>query len=131
MHDVIVVGGGVIGLSIARELAGRRSVLVLDRRATGEGASWAAAGMLSPLSEADDQGPFFQLCRASFGLYRRFAEDLRAESGIEPGYSGHGVLVVAKSEQSSSVLRRRYDWQRQAGFEVELLAPEDVRKMEP
>ena len=131
MHDVIVIGEGVIGLSIGRALAGRRSVLLLDRGATGEGASWAAAGMLSPLSEADDQGPFFQLCRASFGLFQRFVQDLRDESGIDPGYSGNGVLLIATSEQSSGVLRRRYDWQRQAGFEVELLAPEDVRRMEP
>ncbi|PYS55990.1 MAG: hypothetical protein DMG13_02005 [Acidobacteria bacterium] len=111
MFDVIVIGGGVIGLSIARELAGRRSVMLLDRGATGEGASWAAAGMLSPMSEADDQGPLFQLCRASFELFRRFVEDLREESGIDAGYCGHGVLLV--------------------GFDVELLTPEDVRKMEP
>src|SRR5206468_10121682 len=131
MFDVIVIGGGVIGLSIARELAGRRSVMLLDRGATGEGASWAAAGMLSPMSEADDQGPLFQLCRASFELFRRFVEDLREESGIDAGYCGHGVLLVATSGESSSVLQRRYDWQRQAGFDVELLTPEDVRKMEP
>ena len=65
MYDVIVIGGGIIGLSIAREIAGRKSVLLLDRGATGQGTSRAAAGMLTPLSEADDQGPFFQLCRTS------------------------------------------------------------------
>ncbi|PYS00590.1 MAG: hypothetical protein DMG12_17490 [Acidobacteria bacterium] len=55
MHDVIVIGEGVIGLSIGRALAGRRSVLLLDRGATGEGASWAAAGMLcSALDRAFD-----------------------------------------------------------------------------
>src|SRR2546425_414821 len=77
MHDVIVIGGGVIGLSIARELGGRKSVLLLDRGATGQGTSRAAAGMLSPLSEADDQGPFFQLCRESraFSVESRFAQE--------------------------------------------------------
>src|SRR5439155_5528576 len=131
MYDAIVIGGGVIGLSIARELAGRRSVLLLDRGTTGTGASWAAAGMLSPLSEADDRGQFFQLCRASFELFRPFVEALREESGVDSGYCGHGVLLVATSEASSNVLQQRHDWQRRAGFEVELLGPEDVRKIEP
>ena len=80
MYDVIVVGGGVIGLSIARELAGRKSVLLLDRGSTGQGTSRAAAGMLTPLSEANDQGPFFQLCRASHAMYARFVDELQRQS---------------------------------------------------
>src|SRR5438093_4181756 len=131
MYDAIVIGGGVIGLSIARELAGRRSVLLLDRGTTGTGASWAAAGMLSPLSEADDQGPFFQLCRASFQVFPQFVETLQEESGVDPDYCRSGVLLIATTEASSHVLQRRYDWQRRAGFEVELLSPEDVRQVEP
>src|SRR5713226_4593655 len=87
MHDVIVIGGGIIGLSIARELAGRKSVLLLDRSATGQGTSRAAAGMLTPLSEADDQGPFFQLSRASLAMYDRFVDELRKEPGLDVAYS--------------------------------------------
>src|SRR5262245_3553971 len=102
MHDVIVIGGGVIGLSIARELAGRKSVLLLDRSSTGQGTSRAAAGMLSPLSEADDQGPFFQLSRASYLLYDGFVENLQLETGSDVGYSTDGLLFLASSEESSN-----------------------------
>src|SRR5438128_9465185 len=98
MYDVIVIGGGIIGLSIARELAGRKSVLLLDRGATGQGASRAAAGMLTPLSEADDQGPFFQLSRASLAMYDRFVEEIRNESGLDVCYSTEGLLFIASSE---------------------------------
>src|SRR5437762_6338021 len=128
MHDVIVIGGGVIGLSIARELAGRKSVLLLDRSSTGQGTSRAAAGMLTPLSEADDQGPFFQLCRASHALYPRFVDDLKKESRLDLGYSTEGLLCLASSAESASVLRRRYEWQKKAGFEVDLLEADVVRQ---
>jgi glycine oxidase len=131
MHDVIVIGGGVIGLSIARELAGRKSVLLLDRGPTGQGTSRAAAGMLTPLSEADDQGPFFQLSRASHALYPKFVEELMHESGLDVGYSSEGLLCLASSEDAATTLRRRYDWQKRAGFDVELLSADDVHKMEP
>jgi len=131
MHDVIVIGGGVIGLSVARELAGRKAVLVLDRGATGEGTSWAAAGMLSPLSEADDQDPFFQLCRASHDTYRKFIGELEDETGIDCGYSGSGLLCLACSEESANALRRRCEWQRKAGFAVENISADEVRRMEP
>jgi glycine oxidase len=131
MHDVIVIGGGIIGLSIARELGGRKSVLLLDRGATGQGTSRAAAGMLSPLSEADDQGPFFQLCRESLARYDRFVEELQKESGLDVAYSTEGLLTLASSEDSAVTLRHRYEWQHQAGFRVELLLAGDVRQMEP
>src|SRR6266581_2484157 len=122
MHDVIVIGGGVIGLTIARELAGRKSVLLLDRGPTGQGTSRAAAGMLTPLSEADDQGPFFQLSRASLAMYDRFVAELKNESGLDIAYSTEGLLCLASSEESAETLRRRYEWQHRAGFKVELLS---------
>src|SRR5689334_16230190 len=119
MYDVIVIGGGVVGLSIAREAAARKSVLLLDRGATGQGTSSAAAGMLSPLSEADYQGPFFQLCRASLAMYDRFVEELENESGLDLAYSREGLLSLASSEDAAATFCHRYEWQRHAGFKVE------------
>jgi glycine oxidase len=118
-------------LSIARELAGRKSVLVLERRATGQGTSRAAAGMLTPLSEADDQGPFFQLSRASQALYGRFVQEIEEESKLDAGYSNNGVLCLASTAEAADVMRHRYDWQKSAGFNVELLTADDARRMEP
>jgi glycine oxidase len=131
MHDVIVIGGGVIGLSIARELAGHKSVLLLDRGPTGEGTSRAAAGMLAPLSEAEDQTPFLRLCMASHALYSRFVADVQRESDLDVGYASEGLLCLASSEESGAILHRRYEWQRQAGFAVELLTADELHQMEP
>src|SRR5215831_20855292 len=106
MHDVIVIGGGVVGLTIARELARRKSVLLVDRGPTGQGTSRAAAGMLTPLSEADDQGPFFQLCRLSHSMYDRFVCDLESETSLDCGYGKNGLIVLASDEEAAATLRR-------------------------
>lgn len=131
MYDVIVIGGGIIGLSIARELAGRKSVLVLDRGATGQGTSRAAAGMLTPLSEADDQGPFFQFCRASQALFPGYIRDLEKETEVDCQFSTPGLLFIASTEETASTLRCRAEWQRKAGFDVDIVSADDVRKLEP
>src|SRR5438093_11524625 len=100
MHDVVVVGGGVIGLSIAREVAADgRSVLVLDRGTSGESASWAAAGLLAPQSEAQQSDSFFRLCTASLRMYRAWTDHLREQTGVDSEYVDCGLLYIASSQE--------------------------------
>lgn len=132
MHDVVIVGGGVIGLAAARELAiSGRSVLVLDRGNPRDATSWAAAGMLAPQSEADAPSPFFDLCLASARLYHAWVDHLHEESGIDPDYSDSGLIFLASSEDSLCRLRRVAEWQKGAGLACELLTPEEALRLEP
>jgi glycine oxidase len=132
MHDVIIVGGGVIGLSVARELAVQgKSVLVLDRGNTRDATSWAAAGMLAPQSEADGASPFFDLCLASAKLYRDWANHLHEESGIDPEYADSGLLYVASTDGGALPPEA---WPRMAavhGFERRVPFPEAAVQLEP
>ncbi len=131
MYDMVVIGGGVIGLSIARQISGNQSVLLLERGVAGEGTSWAAAGMLTPQSEADDEGAFFQLSMASLRMYRKFVEELKLESGIDPEYDDAGLLVLASSGNEMAVLESRAAWQRAAGMSVDILNSAEVLLLEP
>src|SRR5215467_2724374 len=83
--EVVIVGGGVIGLAIARALARRgvRDVSVIERDDFGREASWAAGGILAPQVEADAADDFFRLAHASRDLYPDFADQLRSESGTD------------------------------------------------
>lgn len=132
LHDVIIVGGGVIGLSVARELAVQgKSVLVLDRGNPRDATSWAAAGMLAPQSEADAASPFFDLCLASARLYRDWANHLHEESGVDPEYADSGLLYVASTEDALCRLKRTMEWQQSMGLKAELLSPETTARLEP
>jgi len=69
--DVVVVGGGIVGLAIARQLAKRgAAVAVLEQARVGSGASGAAAGMLAAQVETEEDGPFFALQAESRRLWR-------------------------------------------------------------
>lgn len=131
--DVAIVGGGVIGLSIARQLAlrGVRSVTVIERGEFGKEASWAAGGILAPQVEADRADDFFELARASRDLYPTFARALQNETGIDVQLEQTGTLYVGFTEDDEQEMRRRFDWQTRAGLRVEWLAGEDARHLEP
>ena len=84
MDDVLILGAGVVGLSLAYELAGQgATVRVLDRGAPGQEASWAGAGILPPAGRAGSH-PYEQLASLSEGLHPRWAESLREAQGA-PG----------------------------------------------
>ena len=134
-HDIVIVivGGGVIGLTIARALAlrGVRDVCVLERGNLGTEASWAAAGMLLPQVEADSQDAFFDLACRSRDLYPAFAAALREETGVDVELDTTGTLYLALNEHDQEEIERRYEWQTRAGFQVERLSGAEARKLEP
>ena len=133
ISDAVIVGGGVIGLSVARELAlrGLRNVTVIERGEFGKEASWAAGGILAPQVEADRLDNFFKLASASRDLYPAFARALQDETGIDVQLEQTGTLYVGFTEADEQEMRRRFDWQTRAGLRVEWLSGEDARQLEP
>src|ERR1700752_263542 len=121
--DVVIVGGGVIGLAIARKLAlrGMSDVCLIERGTLGAEASFAAAGMLLPQVEADAEDDFFALACRSRDLYPAFAAALREETGIDVELDTTGTLYLALNERDQDEIERRYRWQARAGLAVELL----------
>lgn len=132
MHDVIVVGGGLIGLAAARELALNGLQVVLFERGQPErSASWAAAGMLSPLAEAEDADAFLEFLRASRSLYPSFTRSIEEATGLPTGYRSEGTFLVALNESDEAALRQRFTWQRAADLPVEWLTGDEARRHEP
>ena len=131
--SVVIVGGGVIGLSIARELAlrGRRDIVLLERGDLGKEASWAAGGILAPQVEANAADDFFQLARTSRDMYRQFAQALRDETGVDIELDQTGTLYVGFNDEDEQEMQRRYDWQTSEGLHVEWLSGDEARLIEP
>jgi glycine oxidase len=131
--DVVILGAGVIGLSIARSLARRgvRRVTIIERASPGAEASSAAGGMLAAQAEADHADAFLELACASRDLYPSFALELKEETGVDIELERTGTLYLGFTEEDEAEMSRRYDWQTSAGLMVQKLTPADARLMEP
>ena len=133
IQDVLIIGGGVIGLSIARQLRkkGAKKITVLERGVAGREASYAAAGMLAPQAETEEINDFFRLCAESNILYRSVAAELFDETGVDIELDRNGTLYLAFTDEDVKEIRHRFAWQKKAGLEIEHLSAEAVRKLEP
>lgn len=131
--DLAVVGGGVIGLSIALELARRgRQVQVIERDQFGAAASTVAAGMLAPASEVERSDPgtiAFQL--DSLGRYPEFVAVIEELSGMECGYRTEGTLWAARHHDDELEIERIVQIQCEHGLSARRLSGPQVRDREP
>jgi len=131
--DVVIIGGGVIGLSIARALGQRgvRDVCLIERAALGTEASFAAGGILAPQAEADGADQFFELACRSRDLYPAFAAALQEETGIDVELDTTGTLYVALNKEDLKEIETRCEWQAKAGLAVQKLTAQEARELEP
>jgi glycine oxidase len=130
--DIIIVGGGVIGLSIAYVLAreGVRATL-LDRREFGREASWAGAGLIPPHTERLTVHPTVDLRSWSAVLYPEWSAALAEETGIDNGYRRTGGVDVARTSREDQELRTAAGRWRVEGIVYERMAPRDFARVEP
>lgn len=94
-------------------------------------AAWAAGGMLAPLAEAPDPGPFLALALESLARFPEFVARVEARGGRPVGLRLNGKLLTATDAEGVAGLRRRHAWQARDGHAVEWLEGNEVRELEP
>jgi glycine oxidase len=137
--DVAVVGAGVIGLSVAWYAArSGLSVRVLDPAlgaapTDGAGvASWAAAGMLAPVTEVHyGEESLLTLTRATADRWPAFAAELAEASGVDIGYRSSGTLSIARDGDDLAALDELATYQDKLGLDVERVRAREARRLEP
>jgi glycine oxidase len=131
--DVVIVGGGIVGIGTAYYLAraGVRSVVV-EKDAVGSHASGFAYGGLSPLSGFGIPGPLAELAQEGIRAHRELAQALPAETGIDVEFRTRSSLALALDDADVQRLRAAMVWQqRQPGYTVRWLGPDEARAVEP
>ena len=129
--DVLIVGGGIIGCSIAYFLRKQGvEVIVLEKGDIGAQASSAAAGLLAPIRPLSQRDPFKALQLAGLARFSSFVPELEAVSGITIDYERTGPMRPLPAEKIDSVQAWAEVWQR-AGYRIEVLTPEEAYEREP
>lgn len=130
--DVLVVGGGVIGLVTAWRAAQRGLRTAVVDPAPGGGAARVAAGMLAAVTELQyGEQTLLDLNLASAARYPAFVEELTELTGLDTGYRRCGTLAVALDADDRAHLRDLHAFQESLGLESQWLGGRDCRRLEP
>ena len=132
-YDIAIIGGGVIGLTLARALLKEKArVVVYDAGAEIPPATPAAAGMLAPSFEHDAVSEaLYEFGAESLRLWPAFAEELEEETGIDIDFRQDGVMGVALNEADALSLAEQLAVLSARGGDAKLLGGEDARRLEP
>ena len=130
--DTLIIGGGIVGLSLAWELNSRgQSVTVLEAKRCGAAASWAGVGILPPVAVQQIHDPLEQLRTLSHELLAQWSEQLHEKTGIDVGYRRCGGVYVATSPGEAALLAASRAWWDELGIEVHAWTPEQLVAHEP
>lgn len=126
LATAVIVGGGVVGCSVAYHLAklGWRDVVLLERRQLTCGTTWHAAGLIAQLRASQNMT---RLARYSQELYGT----LEAETGVATGFKRNGSITVALTDARLEELRRQASMARAFGVEVEEIGVEEAKRRLP
>lgn len=128
MYDVIIVGSGVIGMSIARELMDKAhlSIAVIDRDIPGLHASYKAGGMLGAQNEFVQDTALYQLALRSRDYFKALNHELYKETNINIDYQEHGLIKMAASEEDVECLTEQYHFLNERDRSVTPLNKKDL-----
>ena len=133
--DVAVVGGGIVGLSVAwRASQAGLSVVLLERELAGRGTSAVAAGMLAPIAEVEFGAAghhVLELGLASVEMWPQFAAELEHVAGEGVGLLPTGTLIVARDDDEARELERQLEFRHSLGLRAERLRASAARELEP
>jgi len=130
---ILIIGGGIIGLSIAWRLIGiGEKVIIIDKKNLGKEASWAAAGMLSGrLDLKPCEKKLLPIFEKSHLAWPKFAEELENKSGKSIGYKKEGTLRVACDLHEEKKLKNNYDFLKNNKVNITWLSGDKIRDKEP
>ena len=132
-EHIVIVGGGVIGLSVGWQLLRKGiAVSLLERGEVGRRASYAAAGMLAPYAEVGfEEVELMKLGQRSLQLYPQFLDQLAEDADEVPTLDRCGTLMAGIDRDDTEHLRRLYDFREELALPVELMTGTAAREREP
>ena len=129
--EVVIVGAGAIGCSIAYHLARAKvDVLLLERGQVGREASWASAGILTH-GDPSSRKPRQQLAAQSRAMFAPLCDELRELTGVDPEYRASGGLRLFFSEEEISQGRQWHERSVVSGIRAEFLQSSELQQLEP
>ncbi|KAA1036902.1 FAD-dependent oxidoreductase [Macrococcus equipercicus] len=130
-YDLIIIGAGVTGLSIARQLPKDMSIAIIDHNTTGLNASYAAGGMLGAQNEFFRDTPLYRLSLEGRRMMPDVIAALEEETGITVHLQQHGLLKYLSSDADRGKLQQQYQFLKSHDPDIQLLGHEELQRLIP